>query len=625
MSKRFSKRFGFEQLEQRKLLAADLAADIMPLDVEPEPTTHCEVASEAIQESEAMDIASGIGEQVMDADVAAPRIQEFDLSDGSDGTFGSFDENNKQETFSFQPETDGAVDIVVASSFGDASTFMEVRDSQGELVSATETESLDGFQTLRIEVSGSEAYELTISTDDGVEGNYQVTVGFISDSTSEDPLNENSETEPSENADDSSDSALNDAIDDMEADVLVDTSTENTDQVQSESISEEPAEELTDHSELDHDHDESGELETDGHAEGLVADSIDNVADAPSIEPALDNSIPQPTTEVAEGVNVTSAPSLVDMHANEIGDESTELDLSTGIARLFGQLESANDVDTFQFTAEFDGTMDLFLANSLADNELELNIHVYDSQGNELLDGATNAVVKLSFDVVQGEQFYVSVSADEGQTGEFALIAGFTLAAEPADDHANEIGADATPLVFSDEAWMATGELETANDQDAFRFTASCKETLTLAMDIASENHQSAAQISVFDDSGQLVVQGNTNDGVDLTFDTIEGVEYQILVDSTNDIPMTFELTAKTIESPISEDFSSALVEDATEDALTDCVDDIANCGDESDAADQFFTSVGENESQFGTGVFDDVRNEVDSGMSRLSRFARRV
>ncbi|MEM7454748.1 MAG: hypothetical protein AAF456_10400 [Planctomycetota bacterium] len=208
-----NRRFGFENLEDRRLLAADCGAQFMA-EVETFEPPHCEMASaeypadeivatDLITEEaptfdsavvgEASLIAESSGEAIDSADPAPvepgttepgnpapatldPRV--LNLEDGMDGYFGTLNPENPAETIEFTASADGMIDIVVASSFDEGHTVLSVSDSAGEVIE-TAGQGLEGFDVLSFEVSEGESYQLLFaSTEADCEGHFQMTAGF---------------------------------------------------------------------------------------------------------------------------------------------------------------------------------------------------------------------------------------------------------------------------------------------------------------------------------------------------------------------------------------------------------------------------------------------------------------
>lgn len=421
---------GFEQLENRRLLAADLGLDLS-IDISADETmvlagaSHCNdqgMIEPDILESTATDAVEPVG-------------TVLDLADGTDGMFGSLDAGNPADQMSFVAPDNGTASVVISSDFGDGDTVVEVRDGSGELVTSTSTPGLGGFQQISFDVDAGQTYDLTISTSEEGQGDFQLTVAFEAD---------------------------------------------------------------------------------------------------PPVEPQ-------------------------DLHVDEIGPDATLLAMVEGEVAIAGDLETDGDIDVFQFQAAEDGEVTLHMGEMTEGNQVKLNVAVYDSSGNQLLDGSTNEFVELKIDATAGETIYIAVSAGEGQTGAYNLhlqqAITDTVPPEPVDLHADEIGADATPLESTDGFSIVQSALETADDADAFSIVAQADGKATLELDSLSEGQTSNLRVSVFDDQGELLVEGLSNDDLSIQFDTLASNEYQILVDSDNDIPALYQMSTLTetgsLEPPV--------------------------------------------------------------------------
>ncbi len=210
MKKRtMSRRFVFERLEDRRLLAADCAMQALP-ETEAMAPCHCEVASanypaedlsaqefvagevpdtahvsQALPAAEITVAATESETEVVDSGMATspavdPRV--LDLADTMDGYFGTINAENPTETLEFTAAGDGIVDVVIASSFGDAHPVISVANSAGDVIQPKAV-GLEGFDMLTLEVQDGETYQLSISSDDAScigsgSGHFQVTVGF---------------------------------------------------------------------------------------------------------------------------------------------------------------------------------------------------------------------------------------------------------------------------------------------------------------------------------------------------------------------------------------------------------------------------------------------------------------
>ena len=123
--------------------------------------------------------------------------------------------------------------------------------------------------------------------------------------------------------------------------------------------------------------------------------------------------------EGAEGYFQVTASYNADLHADTVGEDSTELEFVDGATALGGELEVDGDVDTFRFTADSGGKVLLGLAELNADNATELQVQVLDSAGEAITRGITNETVGISFDVESGGEYFLAISAGEGQTGSY--------------------------------------------------------------------------------------------------------------------------------------------------------------------------------------------------------------
>ena len=328
--KRCGSTLGFETLEGRRLLAADLAVAGLP-DIEGMELEQIQVASadypveicfEAISE---IPYETGIAETglVPAADeveeMAAADPRQLDLSDGMDGFFGTLDATTSEETLMFAAPGDGMVEIAMASTFEDGHLTVAITDSTGNVVeSATEMDG--GFALHSFEVQDGEVYQLTIAAAVAdCSGSFQLTAGF-----------------------------------------------------------------------QEH----------------------------------------------------------VDQHADAVGAESTDLELGDEPVQLAGRLESAGDVDTFRFTADSSGEISLQLDEMVENDRVALTVEVTDSNQNLIAQGATNEMVRLSFDASVGEEYFVSLTSANGQTGEYQLSVELTE---------NEVVSVEIPLV---EDIDSTGEVD---------------------------------------------------------------------------------------------------------------------------------------------------------------------
>ncbi len=112
----------------------------------------------------------------------------------------------------------------------------------------------------------------------------------------------------------------------------------------------------------------------------------------------------------------------VDQHSDEVGSDATELDFSNSAAIVRGSLETDGDRDVFQFVAQADGEYAISAGEAQRDSNFNLSVTVYDANGEEVAFGKTNSEVGLDLSTTQGETYFVAINADQGQTGDYALL-----------------------------------------------------------------------------------------------------------------------------------------------------------------------------------------------------------
>ena len=236
-------------------------------------------------------------------------VERLDLSDGSDGVFGTLDANTPNKELSFIAPEDGMANIVLSDSFD--STSLTVLNEFGEVIASTVEDQSNGFQHLAINADAGLEYFVTFDPgfgeDAASDGYFQLTVQF---------------------------------------------------------------------------------------------------------EPV----------------------SPTDLHADEIGDDATVIEMNTGFAGVTGELEEAGDIDVFQFVATADGEITLFSSEMMDDNGAQLEVTVYDAEGKAIAGGSTNQFVETSFQVSEEQTYFVSVNVGEEETGAYSLELVQELIAEESVD-----------------------------------------------------------------------------------------------------------------------------------------------------------------------------------------------
>ena len=459
---------------------------------------------------------------------------QLDLADGMDGFFGTLNAENSSDTLSFTPSADGLVEVVVASSFGDASTQLEIRDDSGNLITASETEGLDGFQTVSFAGNADQVYELKISTDAGVSGSFQVTVGV----------------EPNDS---------NDSSDTVDDDVLAEDGASDLDN--------EPDDEL----ELEADPSDDSELDPEADIESPV-DGIsedDSIAiDDPVVDDSEDSNLDEDldgneeefevtedaTNETAEEEIADAADEPSDDFAENVTDEASD-DLTDNVLtdqeKLTRIINSVVDtiVDEFQDAGydvgDFDFDFQLELPPSDPANDEATAENVVDEQ--ETIDElATDDIVVTDDVVVTDETTTDETSTDEETESEEETEQAAEEEQQPADQPVDEITDDVTELNFVDGSAELTGELETVDDTDVFQITAEADGRVTLFVEEPSGEND--LNITVVDSDGNAVVDGATNEAVQIGFEAVAGAEYFVTIGSDADQFGTYSILA---EAPV--------------------------------------------------------------------------
>ncbi|MFT5300417.1 MAG: hypothetical protein ACI87E_002415 [Mariniblastus sp.] len=267
-----------------------------------------------------------------------------------------------------------------------------------------------------------------------------------------------------------------------------------------------------------------------------------------------------------EVVDGECQPGVVDEALVDGSEVSTELlsnrlrDPVLGTSGYFGMIDLETPVTTVTFAASEAGTVDAVIASSFGDSETR--IEIVDGEGDLVVSSMTEDMEgfqKLTFDVERDQEYAITISSDEFGEGYFMLTVDFAVTDAggvlgPFDLLADQISDEASLLTVEDDRFKIEAELETPEDCDASGFVAPTDGEVSLAISTVSEGFAADASVAVFNDNGEELVTGMTNEEVSIRFDANSGVECQIIVDSTNDIPATFDLRgtlfADSIEDP---------------------------------------------------------------------------
>lgn len=135
------------------------------------------------------------------------------------------------------------------------------------------------------------------------------------------------------------------------------------------------------------------------------------------------------------------------------------------VNKLNGNIDTSTDVDMIKFTASINCTYKIYSSDIGPDTKGWL----YDSTQTQLAyndDGGGSLNFLMTYDLYQGEVYYIKVGSYGGETGKY------TLNLEPVDDYGNYYEAAYNCSVSTGAASMYKGKLEYHGDVDVFKFTA---------------------------------------------------------------------------------------------------------------------------------------------------------
>ncbi len=244
-------------------------------------------------------------------------------------------------------------------------------------------------------------------------------------------------------------------------------------------------------------------LDSDG---GLVAEAISPGVFAPAtIEAALTSGtyFVSVTGESAAGVGEYTLDVTVgdfddpdpptDDHVDEIGPNATPIVLDPFEGALiggsFGVLETNEDVDVFQFDVAEPDVVSITGMGFLLDST---TLHLIGSDGvviSEVQSDGFFAPAEINESLEAGTYYISMAGVATVGVGDYSIdvrVGEFDSPDPPADDHVDEIGPDATPLVFEDDfgTQLASeyGFLETADDNDVFQFDLEESDLVTISL-----------------------------------------------------------------------------------------------------------------------------------------------
>jgi hypothetical protein len=337
----------------------------------------------------------------------------------------------------------------------------------------------------------------------------------------------------------------------------------------------------------------------------LAADLMTGGAiDAQPLEPAIVSccvdslEASEISEEILEATEVTIATSenVVDEASTESevqtepsAGDARSFDLTDGMDGYFGEINAENPTETLEFTASADGMIDVVVASSFGDSQTQLTIT--DSSGMVMessVDGLESFNV-ISFQANEGETYLATIGSNDTQTeGQFQVTVGFE---EFVDQHADAMGEDSTEISLVDNQAELEGRLESATDSDTFRFTADESGEARLSLSETVADARVGLDISVFDAEANLIIDGATNESLEISLDVEAGGEYFVAVSSSDGEKGTYKVglditPSEVITSDASPETDQAQSDPLPSDAVADPVDDVIDTAVDSTVTD---------------------------------------
>ncbi|HVU63774.1 MAG TPA: hypothetical protein VHC70_07350, partial [Phycisphaerales bacterium] len=218
----------------------------------------------------------------------------------------------------------------------------------------------------------------------------------------------------------------------------------------------------------------------------------------------------------------------------------------TSAGAIDGVLERSGDTDLFRFTAQASGTANVTLARA-SGSTLALDAVVLSASnqpiGGITFSGSASSITSSTFNVVQGQQYYIVVRANgtvpvgATDTGGYSL----SVSTNPVDDFlptpgtstpsgADFAGAAAITLAPSNGVGTINGTLVPTGDSDIFKFTTIQAGSVTVR--VSTPLSVLNPRVVIFDSSQVQVFSANGNgDSASVTFTAAAGAQlYYVLV-----------------------------------------------------------------------------------------------
>lgn len=216
-----------------------------------------------------------------------------------------------------------------------------------------------------------------------------------------------------------------------------------------------------------------------------------------------------------------------DIHANEIGEDATEIVLDWDYATLTSHIDSADDVDVFKLAT--------------ADGQMSFSVHPYDEESLMRItvsDANAEIIAMLQGDemgawgeiAVESGEYFVSVSSLSGNADQYTIDVShyeeYSWLPEPdaefGDDiHVDEIGEDATVLEIEWGFATQISNVDSIDDVDVFKFTATSDIAMVGAY--ASDwEFDSIPEVNLFDANGEEVPLTSYDDAMDVVLEKVD-------------------------------------------------------------------------------------------------------
>ncbi len=237
-----------------------------------------------------------------------------------------------------------------------------------------------------------------------------------------------------------------------------------------------------------------------------------------------------------------------DDHVNELGSEATQITLEGSHGSYFGHasgiLELAGDVDVFQFESTTDAQLNI---HSLPLSLSTTRIQIFDI--NETLIAEADSIdihlpAHLDTNITAGSYYLVVSAGDNHSTGEYlvdlSLISPGSGGSDPVDDHANQIGMNATAIPWNSGGGLqfgfADGILEESGDIDVFQFSVDKSGPLHFMM---LPPGLASTRITLVDSNHVTIgsIESNSiHEPIELTAELSSGGTYYVVVEAADGV-----------------------------------------------------------------------------------------